>query len=109
MIDDTPLPHRPRPFLINLIYRDRQQPLIRPDTLRNVRHNAIWCFGLSDRTEMDIVQVSYRMDGRQCTVESEQDWIDLKSHRKITKFTIRIVSQSLSADTFSHLYNGILR
>ena len=109
MRDATPVHHVPQPFPITLIYKKREQLLIRPISLHNLRNNIVWTFNLPNRLDPECIQVKYNddgggggSDGLEGTVRNEEEWIALRSYRKITRFTIEIlVYENLNGQNYS--------
>ena len=91
MQDDAPVPYKPRPFLIALRHNGRTQNLMRPETLSNVRNNAVWAFSLPINTPLDLIAVTYRDGSQTLAVSSEEEWMALSSRKKLRTFSIDIV------------------
>lgn len=105
MRDTAPLHHVYKAFLITLIYKKKEQLLMRPNTLSNLRNNVVWTFTLSSRLDPECICIQYDEGGQTYTVANEMDWEALRSHRKITRFTITIlVCLHLTTFMLHHLH-----
>lgn len=91
MRDTAPVHHVYKAFLITLIYKKKEQLLMRPNTLNNLRNNVVWTFALSNGLDPKCICIQYDEGGQTYTVVNEMDWEALRSHRKITRFTITIL------------------
>lgn len=91
MREAMPVHHIPQAFPITLTYKKREQLLMRPESLSNLRNNIVWTFNLSNRLDPECIQIRYTDEGHSKTVHGEYEWSQLRSHRKITRFTVDIL------------------
>ncbi|KAK9896566.1 hypothetical protein P389DRAFT_196654 [Cystobasidium minutum MCA 4210] len=108
MREAMPVHHIPQAFPITLTYKKREQLLMRPESLSNLRNNIVWTFNLSNRLDPECIQIRYTDEGHSKTVHGEYEWSQLRSHRKITRFTVDILDKptSTSGSTLSNTGAG---
>lgn len=100
MKDDVQKPHQPKMIVIE--YNGKQQNMLRPPTLQNLRSLAIWTFGINIITPLENIQFSYHhLNGNDCIVENELDWSNLARQNRNSLFMLDIVSFLLPLLLFS--------